>query len=454
MTQLPSGHLSRRQALRLLGGVTAAALVPPVLSGCATTPKSNASGPTAKSGSASAGSSGSAPAKAGTGTLTVYFNSGHVYQSYQKVFDAFTAKTGVKVAVQKFQWPDLLTKLTADFLSGDVPDLVEEPGTFWPTQYGMAGNIRSLDDYIAKDGASMGFPSDWQPLSLGPRQYNGKTFGVPLHLTCGGLIFYNKGMFDKAGIKAPPTTWDEFVSVAKDLSGNGVYGAALNSDYSYSPIWFMQNNVNEYDPASKQFFQPNDAMVEALQFQQDLIKKYKVAPTPVATTDYEGPQKLFSAKRAAMIFSGPWDILPIQKGSPDIEFGIAPPLKHTKQSTYMAGSGLMIPAKAKNPDQAWELIKQLTSLDVELQVTAEAKQTMPRKSWANSQNVQSNPLLAPIAASLPVAGSPEASLFTTGKASGVDLAYKTMYEQIVLQGADVSKSLATFRAAASKLMQS
>ena len=83
-----------------------------------------------------------------------------------------------------------------------------------------------------------------------------------------------------------------------------------------------------------------------------------------------------------MILTGPWDIKPILEGSPDLDWGIAQALTSNFQATSAAGTSMIIPRDASNPELAWELMKRLTTLEVELATTQEANMTMPRKSWA------------------------------------------------------------------------
>ena len=63
-------------------------------------------------------------------TLTVYWNAGHAWEQYQAVIDQFEADNpGWTVQWERFQWPDMRTKLIADFSVGNTPDLTAEPGT-------------------------------------------------------------------------------------------------------------------------------------------------------------------------------------------------------------------------------------------------------------------------------------------------------------------------------------
>ena len=95
--------------------------------------------------------------------ILFYLSAGHDFAPYKRVISKFEQDHKVKVTIQTFQWPDLQQKLTADFLSGTTPDITEEPGGFWATQFGNDGNIMALDDYIKKD---KGFLDDFVPAGL------------------------------------------------------------------------------------------------------------------------------------------------------------------------------------------------------------------------------------------------------------------------------------------------
>ncbi|MEV4356680.1 sugar ABC transporter substrate-binding protein [Nonomuraea sp. NPDC049625] len=411
-----SSPLSRRDLLRLAAATAAV----PVLSSCAGAPTTQAAAP---------------------GTFTVYWNAGHDYQAYRKVITEFEQTNKVKVNLQKYQWPDLRTRLLADFASGTVPDLVEEPGG-WVQEFAVSGNARSLQEYVDRDGQAMGFPSDWQPVTVERNSYQGKVYGVQLHLTC-NTLFYNKAMLRDAGVEVP-ATWEEFLAAAKKLTKDGVYGVALNQDYTYLWPWLTQAGVTPYDPSTGKVMTPVEDAVAALQFQADLVHKHKVAPVPVSGTDYSGPQKLFSAKRAAMIFTGPWDLEPIRKTSPDIEVGVAPPLKHKTQATQAAGVSMFVPAKAARPDLSWDFIKRITAIEVEQAATKETGMLMPRVSWTKLPEVASNEVTKVFADALPYAKDSSQQVRLTGQLGKWEEQLKVMYQQVLIQNQPAAEALAAF----------
>lgn len=413
-------HPSRRDLIRLLGVAATAAAGVPALSSCAGAP---------------------APQSAAPGIFTVYWNAGHDYQAYRKVIAAFEQAHKVTVNLQKYQWPDLRTRLLADFASGTVPDLVEEPGG-WVQEFALSGNARSLQDFVDRDGAAMGFPADWQPVTVERNSYQGKVYGVQLHLTCNTLL-YNKGMLSDAGVEVP-TTWEEFLAAAKKLTKDGVYGVALNQDYTYMWPWMTQAGVTPYDPETGKVMTPLADAIEALQFQADLIHKHKVAPVPVASTDYSGPQKLFSAGRAAMILTGPWDLDPIRKTSPDIDLGVAPPLEHKVRATQAAGVSMFVPAKASRPELSWDFIKRVTALEVEQAATKETGMLMPRVSWAKLPEVQADPATKVFADALPQAEDSSQAVRLTGQFGKWEEQLKVMYQQVLIQNRPAADVLTEF----------
>jgi len=469
-----SKSLSRRTILKIGGTLATAAVAAPILAACGDSPTATSS---AASTTAPAAQATTAPASATTaaaqattaaaqattaaaqattqavassGTLTAYWGPGHNYKAYQAVITKFQQDfPGWKVDWQLYQAADLHTKLLANYAAGNPPDLVESSG--WLLEFGIPGKITSLQPYIDKDGKTMGFPSDWQPSTVSSNTINGEVYGIKLHLT-NVLLFYNKDMFSKAGISAPPTTWDEFLTTAKALTSGSQFGFALNSDASYGWPWFIQNGVHWVSDDKKTLTFDTPEAIEAMQFQADLIYKHKVAPIPVSAVAYEGPQKLFSAKRAAMILTGPWDILAIQQGSPDVNFGIAQALTHKVQGTSAAGTEMFIPKGAKNPDMAWELMKRITAVDVELAATKEANMTMPRVSWGKAPETQANPIIAGFAKGASYAKDFTLDLGLTGKQAAIMPLYNNMYADVIYKNTPASDALKALTTAANKIL--
>ncbi len=384
-------------------------------------------------------------------TLTVYWNAGHAWDAYQAVITQFEADNpGWTVQWEKFQWPDMRTKLIADFSVGNTPDLTAEPGG-WVQEFAQQGLLKPLDEYIAKDGEAMGYPADWQEFSVTRNMIDDSYYGVQIHLTCATLV-YNVDLLKEAGFDAPPTTWEEFREVAMATTKAGRFGFAPNPVTSYDWPWRFQAGAHYYDPAPHKVTFDSPEAAKALQFVADLIHDDKAAPLPVTGADYEGPQKLFTAGRAAMIITGPWDVTPIKTGNPNLNWAIAPSLTDQVQATQAGGVSLMIPAAAKHPDMAWELLKRFVSLETELAASIPNGMTMPRKSWAASPDVQADPVLGSFGQCLPYARDITAQLRLTGKSARVEELLKTAVDEVIYNDRPAAEVLAQYAAEANKFL--
>ncbi|MET0530275.1 MAG: sugar ABC transporter substrate-binding protein [Microvirga sp.] len=396
---------------------------------------------------AAAGGIGAAKAE----SLTVYWNAGHSYKAYADAIKGFEqANPGWSVRWEKFQWPDMRTKLIADFSVKNPPDLSAEPGG-WVQEFAVQGLLRPLDDFVAKDGREIGFPDDWQGYTIDRNRYQGKQYGVQLHLTCAALL-YNVDMLKEAGFSKPPATWQEFREVAKATAKPGKFGFAPNPTFYYYWAWLQQNGAKYYDPTTNTVTLDTPEAAEALQFLADLIHVDKAAPVPVAGADYEGPQKLFTANRAAMIITGPWDVAPILQGNPKLNWAVAPALTNKTQSTFFGGVSLMIPATAKYPDKAWDLLKRFVALDTELAATKEAGMTMPRKSWAAHADVKADKIIAPFSQCLPYAQEPDGALRQTGKWARVNELLQNAFDATMYKKVPAKDALKQFVAEANAVL--
>ncbi|MDO5728548.1 MAG: sugar ABC transporter substrate-binding protein [Actinomycetaceae bacterium] len=372
--------------------------------------------------------------------LVLHLSAGHDWDTYKNAIAEFEKEHDIKVTIQTFQWGDLQQKITADFLSGQPADLIEEPGGFWAVRFGTSGDVLPINDFLKGDTS---FLDEFVEAGIDVRSENGVTYAVPLHVTMGGLIFANQDMLDSAGVTMP-TTWEEFVDVAKAIQDSGVeYGCALNNDNSYGHPWLLQNGVKFHeDPEA--VLAPVDAAIEAYTAQQDIIYKHKLAPVPVASNEYSAPRKLFTTNRAGLIITGPWDIGAIRTENPDFPLAVGMPLKHNEHKTNIAGSGLMIPAKSQNAELAFELIKALTAPEVQEDLTKTTGMACSRKSWAESDTVKNDPILTTVAEARQIADSLDRVFFNNMNIAKIGEAHKAAYENIILNGEDPATHVNAF----------
>lgn|GEM_PF-672168 len=119
-------------------------------------------------------------------------------------------------------------KLLAALAAGNPPDIaqieVNSMGVF-----ANSGKLMDLTSFMNQ--SSVDNPSSFLDGMLVSTQWNGKYYGVPLNRSV-PVLYYNKTMFAQAGIKNPPTTWDQVVADAKILTK----GSGSSKVYGYGPL--------------------------------------------------------------------------------------------------------------------------------------------------------------------------------------------------------------------------
>jgi multiple sugar transport system substrate-binding protein len=140
-------------------------------------------------------------------------------QATQKIVDAFTQETGVKVklvAVAEDQFNQLLTSSAA---AGDLPDVV---GALPLGQLQTMGSNDLVDTGAVADVIDDLDASTFSERAMDLVKADGDALGVPGE-SWAQLLYYRKDLFDKAGLPAP-STYDDILKAAKTLDSSDMAG--------------------------------------------------------------------------------------------------------------------------------------------------------------------------------------------------------------------------------------
>jgi len=113
-------------------------------------------------------------------------------------------------------------KLATAMQSGSPPDIFQSWGGGVLKQYGDAGLVQDLTPALAENG----WGDSFQPGPLSLYTFDGKTYGVPWNAGMVGF-WYNKALFEQAGISEPPATWAELLDAVEKLKAAGITPIAL-----------------------------------------------------------------------------------------------------------------------------------------------------------------------------------------------------------------------------------
>ncbi|MEV5614051.1 extracellular solute-binding protein [Streptomyces sp. NPDC052225] len=295
------------------------------------------------------------------------------------------ANPGKKVELVPIKAPDseYYTKLQQMLRSPKTaPDLVYED-TFLINSDITSGYLKPLDPYLEKW-------SDWgqfiDTAKTAAKAQDGKTYGVPDGTDTRGL-WYDKGIFAKAGIKTPwqPKNWAEVLDAARTIKKK-VPGAIPLNVYSGKPngeaatmqgfemLLYGTEGADSadplYDKSSDKWIAGSQAFKDSLKFVETVFKE-KLGPDvsdaldPNLATNVRG--ELLPEGKLGINLDGSWLPQDWLKGSghewPEWsdKLGLAHmPTQHGQAPGKVSMSGgwtWAIPSKAANPDLAFDFIK-------------------------------------------------------------------------------------------------
>jgi raffinose/stachyose/melibiose transport system substrate-binding protein len=140
----------------------------------------------------------------------------------------------VKIKITVLENEAFKTKLTTNMQSGNVPDMFQSWGGGTLKEQADAGLVKDVSD------ATSDWIGDLNDAAVGLYQIDGKQYGVPFNLGMVGL-WYNKALFKKAGIDAPPTTWDEFLDDVGKLKAAGITPLAVGEKDKWPGMFWWAN---------------------------------------------------------------------------------------------------------------------------------------------------------------------------------------------------------------------
>ena len=251
-------------------------------------------------------------------------------------------------------------KFLAMVASGQAPDVsvFDETGFIAHAAKGYLVDLGSL-----MDGDPEFRRDDFYAQVLKTGEYNGRLFGFPLFFSTIAL-FYNKTLFDEAGVDYPTDDWtfDDLLAAAKTLTrdrdGDGKadqYGFMLELGTHRWPIAVWAFGGRVVDEKSRRFLLDSTEAIDGVQWYADLINRHHVAP---AVTSYEDMNMFeqFASGRIAMTFSSR-HFVDIYRRARGLQWDVAMVPKHRERATTFISTVLLITRKSRHPREAWEFIK-------------------------------------------------------------------------------------------------
>lgn len=238
---------------------------------------------------------------------------------WQKVADEYhAAHPNVTIDVVAVQNEALRQKISVALQGQNPPDLFQQWGGGEMADQVEAGKVKDLTQDLRTEIANIGgSASGWQT--------DGKQYGVPYTVGIVGF-WYNKALFQQAGISAPPPTWDEFLADIQKLKAAGIAPIAVGGKDRWPDAFFwdymavrmcsqqtLQRSSTEFDFSDPCFTQAG-AKVQELLNAKPFQNGFLATPAQQGATSSAG---LLGNGKAAMELQGHWNPSVMQPLTPD-----------------------------------------------------------------------------------------------------------------------------------------
>ena len=272
-------------------------------------------------------------------------------------------KYNVKIEWIEVPYEEKVDQLTTTALAGEPFADLLQLGTVEAAGLAQEEYIYALDDLIDISETKMNEGIQ----DIGRVHSDGKVYlvGTLGSLAEGGGIFYNKTMFEQAGLPDPyeqqqngEWTWDAMLHAAKTLTTGDQYGLSAEP-YGIANYLIASNNAYILEPNEKEIILDDPNTMEALEFMSDLYHVHNVIKPNDRSSDWEDPPVFFSEGLVGMATGMTWEAEARLEASFDWGYVFFPlgPNATEYAALRSGGGGMVIPKGIEDPElvyQIWE----------------------------------------------------------------------------------------------------
>ncbi|MBV9171473.1 MAG: extracellular solute-binding protein, partial [Chloroflexi bacterium] len=257
-------------------------------------------------------------------------------------------------------------KLAAMHASGTIGDNVVDISRFFP-EMAYKGLYREITPFIQAENFDLG---QYYPAAVENGQFDGKQYCLPeTYQYQAMLIYYNKNLFDTAGVQYPDTlneTFDGLVDRAVKLTkaSETQFGYAGASSAHHIIIRSFGGDVLDADRKKSRLAEPE--AITATEWIHDLIYKQKAHPAP-DQVENGSETNMFAGGKVAMLQSTLWTgtfLIPLVGGKFNYGAAVLPKGPTGIMGNHSQSDLVGVTASSKNPDVAWQIAKFMTAKDI------------------------------------------------------------------------------------------
>ena len=221
--------------------------------------------------------------------------------------------------------------------------------------------VMAFDDI---SGVDKNWLNSFYPALMANGNIEGKTWGIPFQRST-IVAYYNKDLFRAAGLdpEAPPTTWDEIISMGKTLTKDGTYGLMIPS--TGYPYWMFQalaiqngKEVMSNDGLTTYF--DDQTVIDTLDFWKSLSTEHGIMPE--GTVEWGTLRQAFLEGKTAMMWHSTGNLTAV-KNNASFDFGVAELPANVRKGSPTGGGNFYVfkDTSAEERAAALKLIEFMTS---------------------------------------------------------------------------------------------
>lgn len=284
-------------------------------------------------------------------------------------------------------YEDFRTKLFTSISGGVAPDLARID-IIWTPELAEMGALTSLDEEMPDFNDYKGILFEGP---LATNYWNGHYYGLPLD-TNTKMWFYNKNLYDSAGI-TPPATFDEMLDQCQALkeSNPDAYYFATDGTWPWVVlpwIWSFGGDITDVEVTTATGYLNGAQSVAAFEFLKELYDQGCIAPVIMGSgidtfTGYG--QDLY-----ASLDNGPWTFPIVESQFPDKEISISPfPAGAGGSINVVGGEDIVLFQQSEHKEAAMEFLRFVLSKEYQEKM-AEVGQLPVRIDLIESDYIQSH----------------------------------------------------------------
>ncbi|MFJ7422117.1 ABC transporter substrate-binding protein [Streptomyces uncialis] len=238
---------------------------------------------------------------------------------WDKVIDAFEEKhSGIDVEVTVLSWNDVDAEVKKMVDAGDAPDLAQI-GAY--ADYAAAEELYTVEDLL-----SIQVHADFLPTLSDAGEVARVQYGMPFASST-RLLFYNKDLFERAGITKAPRTWDELQEAARLLKDEDVlypYALPLGPEEAQGEtlMWLLSGGAGYTDDIGS-YRLDSEANVRTFDWLKDeLVGEGLTGPVPPAELNRADAFAAFTDGKVGMLNGHP--TLMQKAAQKGVDFGMVP----------------------------------------------------------------------------------------------------------------------------------